>query len=79
MQDEIKMQTALPTSSRNSGSAAGRKGRKTYKCPYDECGKVFTESGNLKAHIRVHVLDRTSGRQGKDLTSATTQDAARPS
>lgn len=32
------------------------KGRKQYICPYAECQKVFKESGNLKTHIRIHVL-----------------------
>jgi len=30
-------------------------GKKTYTCPYKGCSKTFTESGNLKTHIRIHV------------------------
>lgn len=30
-------------------------GRKLFKCPYENCQKIFKEKGNLKTHIRVHV------------------------
>jgi len=29
--------------------------RKFYSCSYKDCGKIFTESGNFKAHVRTHV------------------------
>lgn len=28
---------------------------KPFACPYEGCGKQFSESGNLKTHIRIHV------------------------
>lgn len=31
-------------------------GKRSYSCPYKDCEKIFTESGNLKAHIRTHVI-----------------------
>ena len=31
------------------------RGKKQYVCPYVECQKRFSESGNLKTHIRTHV------------------------
>jgi hypothetical protein len=31
------------------------KGKRVFICPYEECKKAFTESGNLKTHIRIHV------------------------
>ena len=30
--------------------------KKVFMCPYIYCGRRFTESGNLKTHIRIHVL-----------------------
>lgn len=30
-------------------------GKKVYICPYENCQKAFSESGNLKTHIRIHV------------------------
>ena len=29
--------------------------KKAFTCPYNDCRKMFTESGNLKTHIRIHV------------------------
>ena len=34
---------------------AAPKKKKTFICPYEECKKVFGESGNLKRHLRSHV------------------------
>ncbi len=30
--------------------------KRMYLCPYKGCGKQFSESGNLKTHIRIHVF-----------------------
>ena len=30
--------------------------QRVYVCPFEECKKCFTESGNLKTHIRIHVI-----------------------
>jgi len=29
--------------------------KKVFTCPYENCGHQFTESSNLKTHIRIHV------------------------
>lgn len=31
-------------------------GERPYKCPYEGCGKGFSESGNLKTHMKIHVF-----------------------
>ncbi len=54
--------------------------KKVFICPYKDCGKRFTESGNLKTHIRIHVfiqLHTITNRLVKDLLPALTQDVAR--
>ena len=33
----------------------GNRSKGVYCCPYEECKKTFTESGNLKTHVRTHV------------------------
>lgn len=30
-------------------------GERPFVCPYSNCGKRFTEKGNMKTHIKVHV------------------------
>jgi uncharacterized Zn-finger protein len=35
--------------------------KKAYSCSYKDCGKIFTESGNFKAHIRTHVSNFGKG------------------
>jgi uncharacterized Zn-finger protein len=30
--------------------------KRSFRCPYKDCGKLFKEKGNLRTHIRVHVL-----------------------
>jgi len=30
-------------------------GEKPYACSYEGCGKAFSESGNLKTHMKTHV------------------------
>ena len=30
--------------------------KKTYLCAFPGCSKKFTESGNLKTHMRIHVF-----------------------
>lgn len=32
--------------------------KRIFKCPVDNCGKLFREKGNLRTHIRVHVIKR---------------------
>jgi hypothetical protein len=31
------------------------KSKRMYKCPYEDCKRLFKEKGNLRTHIRVHV------------------------
>jgi len=33
----------------------GHTGERPYKCLYEGCLKAFSDSGNLKAHMRTHV------------------------
>ncbi len=45
-----------PTSQPSSKLKAKGKSNRVYVCPFETCKKCFTESGNLKTHIRTHVL-----------------------
>lgn len=31
-------------------------GEKPYECPFDKCNKAFSESGNLKTHMKIHAI-----------------------
>lgn len=53
--------------------------KKSFICPYKECGKRFTESGNLKTHIRIHVTKYGNDRLEKDLFRVHMQAVAKPS
>ena len=33
-----------------------QKQRKLFKCDYEGCNRQFREKGNLKTHIRIHVM-----------------------
>jgi len=77
MQEQMNIPPFPPTSKDSGEGVETAKGRRTYTCPYAECGKVFTESGNLKAHIRVHVHPSLKDRLGSDPTPATTQAVVR--
>lgn len=30
--------------------------KRPFICPFNDCSKQFSESGNLKTHMRIHVL-----------------------
>jgi len=47
-------------------------GERPYKCPYEGCGKGFSESGNLKTHMKIHVKKR-----GKSVIGTQQKEEAR--
>jgi uncharacterized Zn-finger protein len=51
--------------------------QKIYKCPYIYCKKAFSEKGNLRTHLRIHVsmLIKYIFRLGKNLTNVPLRDA----
>ncbi|KAI8613117.1 hypothetical protein BC830DRAFT_1133810 [Chytriomyces sp. MP71] len=47
-------QPSSPGASESSSSSHHRDKRKLFKCSWEGCGKVFTESYNLKSHFFLH-------------------------
>ena len=39
----------------NNEESKASDSKKVFICPYKGCGKQFSESGNLKTHVRIHV------------------------
>lgn len=62
----------------NSEDGKGSDVKRFYNCPHKNCEKIFTESGNLKAHIRTHVTTFNNYRPVNDLLLVLTKTVQRP-
>jgi len=68
----------IPPNSNSVPATVSRHHKRIYECPYADCGKKFTESGNLKTHIRIHVfLNNNVHRLAKGLLFANSQAVGR--
>lgn len=51
--------------------------KRKFNCPYENCDRVFKEKGNLRTHLRVHVIILLILRQESDRLSAISKIVAK--